>query len=73
LAEPRTILAEPLGSAEPRLKNTGLEYSLFFPRPKQTSQSVMPKAQETDKNLAMHPRSRKSYEFETLNPATVES
>ena len=25
LAEPRTILAEPLGSAEPRLKNTGLD------------------------------------------------
>ncbi len=25
LAEPRSILAEPLGSAEPRLKNTGLE------------------------------------------------
>jgi hypothetical protein len=24
LAEPRNILAEPLGSAEPRLKNTGL-------------------------------------------------
>ena len=26
LAEPRNILAEPLGSAEPRLKNTGLLY-----------------------------------------------
>jgi hypothetical protein len=25
LAEPRNILAEPVGSAEPRLKNTGLE------------------------------------------------
>jgi hypothetical protein len=25
LAEPRNILAEPLGSAEPRLKNTALE------------------------------------------------
>ncbi len=25
LAEPRSILAEPLGSAEPRLKNTALD------------------------------------------------
>ncbi len=27
LAEPRNILAEALGSAEPRLKNTGVEHS----------------------------------------------
>jgi hypothetical protein len=26
LAEPRNILAEPLGSSEPRLKNTGVDY-----------------------------------------------
>ena len=29
LAEPRNILAEPLGSAEPRLKNTALGPSLY--------------------------------------------
>ncbi len=37
LAEPRNILAEPLGSAEPRLKNTVLDHNkskpiLFFPK-----------------------------------------
>ncbi len=31
LAEPRNILAEPLGSAEPRLKNTGLDKKLKTP------------------------------------------
>jgi hypothetical protein len=30
LGEPRNILAEPLGSAEPRLKNTALDYEIHF-------------------------------------------
>ncbi len=30
LAEPRITLAEPLGSTEPRLKNTALNVSILF-------------------------------------------
>ncbi len=44
LAEPRTILAEPLGSAEPWLKNTALD-CLGHGKPKEESASLFYKRQ----------------------------